>query len=442
LDLAIAIDARVLFYTFCLSAAAGLACGMVPAWTLTRGVVANAMKGQDLLARPGRYWTLSNVLVVGQLAMSVVLLCSTVLFLRSLQTASHIDIGFHSRGALMMDVDPRLHGYSAERTVAMLQLAKQKATEIPGVEAAAFGDSVPLSGGHRSDGMTVDGQTGGNHTVDLFMVSANYLDALGIPLITGRDFAHEDAKAPRVAIVDEEFVREFFPNRQALSRVVRDGDRTYQIVGVVKNIKSRTLGEETRPVLFRVLAQDIGAETSFSGYSLIVKYRGGARTVADSLRRTIHQIDPALAIVRTQTMEEHMEDAFFLPRLGSALFSVFGGIGLTLTAVGLYGLMNYWVSRRTREIGVRLAMGARAKQVQSLILKKGLVLVAIALVPGMAGAFAVNKLYASLLYGVGTGDQITFTVVPAFLTVVAGIACWIPARRVAGVEPLRALRDE
>ncbi len=440
LDLAVAVDWRVLVYTFCLSLLAGLICGVLPAWTVIKGAVANAIKGQDLLAQPGRFWSLSNVLVVVQLGISVVLLCSTVLFLRSLQNASRIEIGFHSRGLLMMDVDPRLHGYSPQRTAQFLELAKRKAEEIPGVETAAFGDSIPLSGGHRSDGIIVDGHPETNHTVDLFMVSRDYLPALGIPLTRGRDFAQEDARSPRVAIVDEEFVREFFPDRHALSRIVSDGGRTYRIIGVVKNIKSRTVGEQTRPVLFRSLEEDIEQETSFSGYSVIVKYRGNPKAVAAKLRNAIHQIDPALAIVRTQTMEQHIEDAFFLPRLASTLFTVFGTVGLTLTLVGLYGLMNYWVSRSRKEIGVRLAMGARASQVQGLIIRKGLLLVAIALLPGCLAALGLNRLYASLLYGVGAGDPVTFIVVPVMLTLAAILACWIPARRVAGAEPLAALR--
>jgi predicted permease len=441
LDLAVSVDWRTLVYTFCLSLLAGLICGFLPAWTVLKGAVASAIKGQDLLARPGRYWTFSNVLVVVQLGMSVVLLCSTVLFLHSLHNASRIDIGFRSRGVLMMDVDPRLHGYSPQRTSQFLDLAKQRAGEITGVEAASFGDSIPLSGGHRSDGITIQGRPETNHSVDLYMVSADYLRTLGIPLRAGRDFAHESAGSSRVAIVDEEFVREFFPDHQALSRHVSDGGSTYTIIGVVKNIKSRTLGEQTRPVLFRLLAQDIEQETSFSGYAVIVKYRGDVRTIDARLRQTIHEIDPGLAIVRTQTMKEHMDDAFFLPRLASTLFTVFGSVGLTLTLVGLYGLMNYWVSRSRKEIGIRLAIGARAAQVQGLVVRKGLLLVAIALVPGLLAALGLSRLYPSLLYGVNSGDPITFIVVPLMLTVIAAVACWVPALRVTGAEPLAALRD-
>jgi ABC-type antimicrobial peptide transport system permease subunit len=248
-------------------------------------------------------------------------------------------------------------------------------------------------------------------------------------------------KTPRVAVVDEEFVREFFPDGRALSRQVNDSGRSYRIIGVVKNIKSRTLGEATRPVLFRALAQDIEQEQSFSGYSLLVSYRGNVKAVAGKLRETIRQIDPGLAIVRTRTMEEHMDDAFFLPRLASTMFTVFGTVGLTLTAVGLYGLMNYWVSRRTREIGVRLAMGARVGQLQMFIVKKGLVLVAIALLPGLAAAYAL-KVVRVIAIWLSTGDPVTLGLAPLFLTMVAIVSCLLPARRVAGTELLAALRDE
>ena len=442
LDLAIPLDWRVLLFTFGLSVAAGVLCGLLPAWTVMKGTVANAIKGQDLLAAPGRFWTLGTVLVALQLTMSVILLCSTGLFLRSLHHAARIEIGFRSRGVLMMDVDPRLPGYSPQRTAQMLELAKERAATIPGVEAAAFGDTLPLSGGHRSDGMTVTGQAGPPRVVELYMVSADYLRTLGIPLISGRDFSRESAASEPMAIVDEEFVRRFFPDGQALAKHVSDGGRNYRIIGVVGNIKSRTLGEQLRPVLFRSLAQDIDVESSFSGYRLLVSYRGNGTGVAARMRETIRQIDPGLAIVRTQTMEEYLEDAFFLPRLGGAMFTVFGALGLTLTVVGLYGLMNYWVSRCKKEIGVRLAMGARVGQVQALVVKKALVLVAIALVPGLMVALGLSRLYASFLYGVGAGDPVTFTFVPVFVAVVAVAACWIPARRISGTEPLQALRDE
>jgi predicted permease len=440
MDVAVAVDSRTIIYTFCLSLLAGLICGFLPAWTVMKGGVSNAIKGQDRLAQPGRYWTFSNVLVAVQLGMSVVLLCSTVLFLRSLHNASRIEIGFRSNGILTMDLDPRLHGYSPQRTAQFLDLAKQKAAEIPGVEVAAFADSIPLSGGHRSDGFALPGRQT-YRSVDLFMVSPDYLKTLGIPLLSGRDFAHESARSPRVAIVDEEFVPDFFPDRQALNRQVSDGGSTYTIIGVVRDIKSRTIGEQTRPVLFRLVAQNIEQETSVSGYSVVVKYRGDVAAIAAKLRETIHQIDPALAIVRTQTMQEHLDDAFFLPRLASTLFTVFGSIGLTLTLVGIYGLMNYWVSRSTREIGIRLAIGARPIQVQGLVIRKGLRLVAISSIPGLLAALGLNRLYPSLLYGLSAGDPFTYMIVPVMLAAFAALACWFPAMRVTGNEPLAALRD-
>ncbi len=442
LDLTVSVDWRVLLYTFALSAGAGILFGLAPAWAASRPIIANGLKGEDMLARPGHIWSLRNVLVVSQIAMSLVLLCATGLFLRSLENASQINIGFRSRGILMMAIDPRLHGYSAERTTQFLNQLRQKVAAIPGVISAACTDSVPLSGGFRSDAFQVEGRPNPAHDVDLYMVTPGYFETIGIPHLAGRDFDNERAAAPRVAVVNQAFVQVFFKNENPIGQRVIDGGRTYQIIGVVKNIKSRTLGEELRPVLFRALAQDIAADPSFAGYSVLVRFTRNSGDVAKAVRHEIHSLDPSLAIFNEGTMEEHLRDAFFLPRLAGTLFGVFGFLGLSLAAVGLYGVMNYWVSRRTREIGIRLALGAQVGGVQRLIIRQGMVLTIIAVPPGLAAAWALAKLFTSALYGVPPHDLAIFTLVPVFLGGVALLACWIPSRRVAGGEPLIALRHE
>jgi ABC-type antimicrobial peptide transport system permease subunit len=220
------------------------------------------------------------------------------------------------------------------------------------------------------------------------------------------------------------------------------GGRTYQIIGVVKSIKSRTLGEDVSPVLYRSLAQDIGGDPSFAGYSLVVRYTGEAGALAGAVRREVHSIDPTLAIFNVETMEEHLRDALFLPRLAGTVFGIFGLLGLSLAAVGLYGVLNYWVSRRTREIGIRLALGAQIGGVERLIIRQGMELTAIALIPGLAAAWMVTKLFTSVLYGVAPHDLAIFTLVPLVLAAVAFLACWLPSHRAAGLEPLIALRHE
>jgi len=444
LDLSVSVDWRVLLYTFALSVGAGVLFGLAPAWAATRPMLSSALKGEDALARPGRRWTLRNTLIVSQIAMSLVLLCATGLFLRSMERASGIDIGFRSRGVLMMSVDPRVHGYTAERTTQFLTELRQRVAGLPGVISAACTDSVPLSGGHRSDAFHVEGRpsTGADPSVELYMATSGYFETMGIPRIAGRDFTQEAANAPKVAIVNQVFVDRIFRGENPIGRRVEGGGATYEIIGVVKNIKSRFLGEDLRPVLFRSLEQSTGSDPAFMGYSLLVRTAGNYAAMESSVRHEIHTLDPTMAIYNEATMEEHLRDALFLPRLAGTLFGVFGFVGLLLAAVGLYGVMSYSVSRRTREIGIRMALGAQTGGVQRLIIRQGMLLALVAVVLGLAAALAVAKLFAAFLYGVRPYDLVTYTAVPLFLAAVALLACWIPARRAARVDPLTALRYE
>ena len=445
LDLSVSVDWRVLLYTFGISVGSGLLFGLAPAWAASRTILTSALKGEDILARPGRRWTLRNVLVVAQIAMSLVLLCATGLFLRSMQSAAGIDIGFRSHGILMMSIDPREHGYTAERTVQLIGQLRQRVAALPGVSSAAGTDVAPLSMGNRSDGFSVEERPETldlNSSVDLYMATAGYFDTMGIPLIAGRDFANEGAAEPRVAVVNEAFVAQLFKKENPLGQRVNGAGVTYQIIGVVKNTKSRTLGEETRPVLYRSLAQSVASDPSFLGYTVVVRSAGDAAGLASEVRGEIRALDPTLAIFNVVTMEEHLRGALFLPRLAGTLFGVFGIVGLLLAAVGLYGVMSYSVSRRTREIGIRMALGAQATGVQRLVVWQGMALTLIALVLGLGAALAMTKVFTSILYGVRPHDLLTFTVVPLFLAAVALLACWIPSRRAARVDPLTALRYE
>jgi predicted permease len=316
---------------------------------------------------------------------------------------------------------------------------------IPGVVSVAATDSAPLSGGNRSDGFHAEGEsksTGPDPGVELYMATPGYFQTMGIPRLAGRDFANEAANAPKVAIVNRAFAEHFFDRENPIGRRVTGGGVTYEIIGVVQNIKSRTLGEDTRYVLFRSLAQSTGSDPSFLGYELVVHFAGDSAAVARAVRGQIHDLDSTMAVYNSETMEEHLQQALFLPRLAGTLFGIFGFIGLVLAAIGLYGVMSYSVSRRTREIGIRIALGAQLSAVHRLILRQGMLLTVIAMALGLPAAFAVAGLFSSFLYGIAPHDIMTFTVVPLFLTVVALIACWIPARRATRVDPQSALRYE
>jgi predicted permease len=445
LNLHVALDWRTLVYTLAVSIVCGVLLGMAPAWAASRPMLANALKGEDALARPGRRVSLRSVLVVAQVAMSVVLLCVTGLFLRSMQSAASIDIGFRPQGLLLMSVDPRLNGYTPEQISRFLRELRQRVGALPGVDAAVSTDVALLSGGHRSDGFTIagsDGKDSPHVMTDLYMTTRGYFGALGIAMLAGHDFGNEAADAPRVAIVNKAFADTMFPNENPIGQHVRGGSWTYEIIGVVENAKSRTIGEDTRPMLFRSLDQSIAEDPSQMGYTLVVHTPGKPGALAEAVRRQIYALDKNIAIYNEETMDEHVRSAYFLPRLAATLFGVFGGIGLVLAAVGLYGVMSYAVSRRTREIGIRMALGARSANVARLIVRQGMVLALIALVLGWPAAWMLSRFASSFLYGIQPHDALTFAAVPIFLGAVAFVACWLPARRAASVEPMQALRTE
>ncbi len=458
IDLNVGVDTKVLVFTFALSLITGLLFGLLPAWTAAWRFPSTALKGEDVLARPGRFWTLRHFMVVAQISMSLVLLCVTGLCLRSLRSASSINIGFRSSGVLAMSIDPRLHSYTPERTVQFLTELQRRVSAIPGVGSAAVTDALPLSGGHRSDGFQAIGKKPLDPTpvVELYMATPGYLDTLGIHLINGRDFSNESATSPRVAIVNQVFANTFFPNENPIGRSVDGGGVIYEVIGVTNNIKSRFLGEDLRPVLFRSLSQTVPSDPSFEGYTILaaVSPRSPAQgspssdsivdsgAVAASVRSVIHQMDPTLAVYNEETIEHHLRGALFLPRLAGTLFSVFGSVGLLLAAIGLYAVMSYSVSLRTREIAIRMALGAEIGAVQRLIVRQGMQLALIALAIGMPAALLIAKLFNAILYGVRPHDLFTFTTVPLFLAAVASLACWIPGRRAARVDTMIALRYE
>jgi predicted permease len=380
---------------------------------------------------------------MAQIAMSVVLLSATVLFLRSLQGAAGINIGFNPHRMLIFSVDPRVQGYTATRTVAFLGQLQERLKSLPGVTAAVCMDVAPLSGGNRSDGFSAASDPRKQlPSAELSMVTPGYFEALEIPLLAGRDFGGETANGPKTAVVNAAFAERLFRGVDPLGQHINGPTGSYEIVGVVGNTKSRTLGEETRPVLYRSLMQSVEGDPSLMGYTLIVKTAGDPAALSDAVRRQVYALDPAMAIYNEETMDEHVRTAYVLPNLAAALFGVFGVIGVTLAGIGLYGVMSYSVSRRTREIGIRIALGARPGAVEQLFLRQGLVLTCIAVALGWPAAWMLAKVAASLLYGVQPHDAVTFTCVPLLLVAIALCACWFPARRAARVDPMRTLRAE
>jgi predicted permease len=443
INLTLSMNWRVLLYGFLLSMVVGMLCGLWPALAASRPVLPNSLKGESALDRPGRRWSLRNILVVVQISLSVVLLCTTGLFLRSLSKSAAAYPGFRTSGVLMVSIDPAHNGYPTEQTPLLLLRLRNRVISLPGVRSAVWTDKIPVSFYGQRDVFhkTADKAENGLQA-EVYGVESGYFDTIGIPWVAGRDFDHADADGPQQAVVNGRFVRKMFGRESAVGQMVKSGEKTYEIVGVVENTKSTTLSEENEPIFYRVLEQNMRVVAPVMGFSLMVRYEGNAAEMSTAIRREIYASDPALAVFAEKTMEEHLSDALIFPKVAAAVFGIFGLSGLLLASVGLYGVMSCAVSSRTREIGVRLALGATQSGVRRLVVRQGMMLSAIAFTIGLPMALAASKVAARALYGVGAHDCVTFTAVPCFLACTALLACWFPARRAAAVEPQRALRHE
>lgn len=445
LDLSLNVDWRVMLYAFLLSVGAGVLCGIGPALSGSRPVVPNSLKGESTLERPGRRWSLRNILVVLQISLCVVLLCTMGLFLRSLQKSAGVETGFRTSGLLMASIDPVHNGYTTAQTRVLMARLGERVAGLPGAMSVACTDIVPLSQmSWESQFHVASSAANAEHDphADIYKVTAGYFDTMGIPRVAGSDVDATDPNAPKQAVVNEAFVQRLFGGRDAIGERVTGKDATYEIVGVVKNTKSRTIRDPDGPILYSSLEQNPNTGSVTLGFSLLVHYSGNAAQLATAVRNEIHGVDPQLAVFDEKTIEEHVDDALILPRVAAVVFSIFGFAGLLLATVGLYGVISYSVSSRTREIWIRLALGATHGGVQRLVVRQGMLLSLVALGIGLPSAMAAARVAAGALYGVAPNDWVTFTGVPVFLAAVTLMACWIPARRAATVDPQTALRHE
>jgi predicted permease len=384
-----------------------------------------------------------NLLVVAQVTLSLILLVGSSLFLRSLQNASSIDLGMRPENVLLLGVDPKLHNYSPDKTRLFLTQLRERVAALPGVTSVSFLDSVPLSIGGTNYNFEAEGGKSGAKDVEAntYNVGSRFFDTMGIPLRRGRDFRLQEG-TDRVAIVNETMAQRLFPDENPLGRRIRADDKVYEIIGVAANTKSRTLGEDPTGIVYFNLPQHPEEVFSFFGISIVVKTVVNPRTMTRAVRAQVAALDPNLAVFGIETMQEHVNKSLLIPKLCAVLLGVFGGVGLVLATVGLYGVLSYSVRRRTREIGIRMAMGASARGVLRMVARQGLLLAGAGLAAGLAISLAVWRFAASFLYGISATDRVTFIGVPMLLLFVAVVAVLLPARRAAHVDPMDALRYE
>ncbi|HLF82571.1 MAG TPA: ABC transporter permease [Blastocatellia bacterium] len=450
------LDGRVLAFTFALSLATGVIFGLAPALQSSRPDLVPALKDEASAAVQGhRRFNLRNALVVAQVALSLVLLIGAGLFLRSLNNAQAIDPGFAADKILDAQLNINLLRYTKAQGQQFYGQVIERIEALPGVESASLARIVPMSGGGRNSGFLIQGQqrpdnvnrsdsTGlpdNAYTVNANVVGLSYFSTMGIPLLQGRDFnAQDNENAPLAVIVNDALARRYFAGEDALGQRVsfRGANGPWsEIVGIVRDSKYRTLGENPRPTAYVPLAQN--HET---GMTLHVRTLGNPLSVAATVRREAQALDPNLAVTNVQSLSDVVGASLFAARMGAVLLAIFGFLALLLAAIGLYGVMSYTVSRRTREIGIRMALGAGTGNVLRLVLKEGLALVGGGVAAGLIVAAAATRLLASFLYGVSPLDATTFVAIPLVLALVALLASYLPARRAVKVDPMVALRYE
>ena len=437
---AIEMDDTVLLFTVVVSLGAGILFGLAPALQSTRADTLSAVKG-EVGGKPGRS-RMSSGLVVLQIALSLLLLVTSGLFIRSLQGATRIDPGFDEPGSLAVaSVDPGLQGYDEERSRAFFDRLLEEVRVLPETREVGLSDWLPLGLSSSDRGVSVPGYEfaeGERQSLYYALVTEGFLEALGVDLIAGRTFtAQDDGSGPPVIVVNQRFAEHFWPGESAIGKIVRTAGKDREVVGVVADGKYRSLGEGPTDMMF--LPQ---RELFTTAMTVVARTSAAPRVVLRRIQELVRAEDPDLPVYDVRTMEEHMGVALLPARLGGSVLGLFGVLGLVLAAVGIYGVIAYSVAQRTRELGIRVALGADRARVVRLVLREGLRLTLVGVALGLAGAVAAGRLVSSLLYGVSALDPAAFLGVPALLVAVAMLAVYLPARRAAGVEPVRALKAD
>lgn len=436
------IDAPLLGFAALLSLTTGVLFSLAPALQVTSPDLASTLRDEAGAVSGGRKGVVRSGLVVLQITLSCLLLIAAGLFVRSLGRASGIDPGFSARNVLLASVDLFPGGYDEERGRVFYRELLRRAAGIPGVESVSLSSAVPLDfGGSSSSSLTVAGYTPGPEeevVVEFYVVGPEYFRTMGIPLVAGRDFtAQDESDKALVLVINETMAKRYWPGRNPIGGTVRLGARDFTVAGVARDGKYQQLGEEPSAHFYLPVLQSYQA-------SMTVHLRTAGDPVAltDALRREIRSLDPDLPLTGVKSMREHLRISVFSQRLAASFLGSFGVLALLLATVGLYSLIRYAVSQRTREMGVRMALGARPADISRLIVGEGMVLALVGLGLGIAAAFGITRLLASLLLGVSATDPVIFVAIAALLAVVSALSSYLPARAAAGIDPIVALRAE
>jgi predicted permease len=438
-------DWSVLLFSIGISLATGVLFGMAPAWQATRTEVSAALK-DSTHASVGRHrlW-FGKGLVVVQIALSAILLIGAGLFVRTLANLSHTPLGFRTDHILLFQLNPPRTRYSDTQMIALYRQLEEKLAAIPGVRSVSMSNIAIIGDGHSGSSFHVSGSPPDVEEVRVQTnsVGVDFFGTMDIPILQGRGFNSTDtATSPKVAVVNRALARQFFPNENPIGKTfeadAEDVSRPVQIIGVAPDTRYVDLRSETPPTFYLLYSQRALASR------MVFEIRTAAEpgSILSQARAAVGSLDRDLPLIDVRTMKEQVESTMSNERIFAQLTGAFGVLALVLACIGIYGIMAYTVVKRTSEMGIRFALGARPGQVRGMILREstGLALVGIAI--GLAGAIALARLIKSMLYGIMPSDPLTLTAGVALLLLVALASSWIPARRAAGVQPMEALRHE
>ena len=444
IEFTVSLDVRVFAFAFALSLVTGVGVGLVPALRSTRADLVSGLKSGGSSATDRTPVRLRSALVVAQVAACALLLVCSGLALRSLWAARAVDIGLSGRDVMLLAFDPGMNRRSDEAARRLMRGVLDRATAVPGVESATLTTAVPLTfiidnSSFVSDDRYKDHAAPRTHT-DIYMVGPRFFETLGIPIVQGAGAEVDGLAAPGLAIVNDAFARTVFPDGPSVGRRFRGDGRDLAVAGVVATVKSRTIGEAPRPAIYLpILTEYLGGRAQ-RGVTLVVKTRHDVSV--ESLRQAIRAEDPSLAVFDVRSMETHVRDALIGPRFMWAVSATAAGVGLGLALVGVYAVVSFSVVRKRRELGIRLAIGARPRALVAMVVGQGLTLTVAGTLLGVLAAWVLPRFASTLLYGITPTDPIAFVTAPALLVVVAIAACLVPARAAAALDPVDVLRSE
>ena len=436
-------DVVVLAFTLGLTVITTVLFGLAPALQASKPDLVAALKDNAAALGQGqRKFPLQHALVISQMALSTVALISAGLFVRSLREAYEADPGFDPHRVLLASFDPFLSGHDDNHGREFYRRLIERVRTLPGVQSVTLARRLPLTlSGIAFANVVIDGYTPAKDEdmhLNYETVGPDYFRTMRIPLVQGRDFDERDNEHARgVVIINETMARHYWTGGDALGRRIKLDKSWLQIVGIAKDVKNRTLNEALQPFLYVPFLQDYR-----SNMILVARTVIEPKTMFHAVRAETAALDPKIPMFDAKTFEEHIGLSLFLQRMAATILSIFGLLALSLTAVGVYGVMAYAVGQRTRELGIRISIGASRSDVLKLILGQGLTLSVVGLIGGLVTALVVTRFSAHLLYGVSSADPVTFTVIALLLLGVAVVSGYFPARRATRIDPVVALRME